>query len=388
MTVIAQTLRAARVPPFHAMAMSRLASEREAAGHAVLHLEVGQPGTPAPAAARHAVIRHLERADPMGYTNAAGLISLRQRIARLYLDRHSVHIDPSRVMVVGGASAGFSLAFLTCFDAGARVGVIEPGYPCYRNTLLALGAVPVPIPVGADTRWAPTVPMLEAAGPLDGVVVASPSNPTGTMLSRDTMSSIVEWCATHGTQLVSDEIYHGITYDGIAHSALEAGDDVVVVNSFSKYYSMTGWRLGWTVVPDRLVDAIERFQQNFYICASHIAQVAGLAALDAGDELDAHVRRYAAQRQLLVDGLAHAGTDQVAAADGAFYVYADVGSITHALGIDSSALCHRWLDELSIATTPGIDFDLARGDRFVRFSYAGSADDIAAACDRLARWRR
>jgi aspartate/methionine/tyrosine aminotransferase len=290
------------------------------------------------------------------------------------------------VLVVAGASAGFTLAFLAAFDPGHRVGIVEPGYPCYRNTLLALGIEPVAIAVDATTRWAPTAELLDAAGPLDGLVIASPSNPTGTVLADDRLAEIVGWCATNGTQLIADEIYHGLTYDVPAPSVLAHTGDAVVINSFSKYFSMTGWRLGWMVCPPQLIDTVERLQQNLYICAPHASQVAGLAALDAGDELDRHVARYAANRSVLIDGLAGAGITHIAEADGAFYVYADVSHITQTAGIDSVALCHRWLDELSIAATPGIDFDLARGARFVRFSYAGDGDALVEAGRRLQAW--
>ncbi|MCU1366640.1 MAG: putative aspartate aminotransferase, partial [Ilumatobacteraceae bacterium] len=254
--------------------------------------------------------------------------------------------------------------------------------PCYRNTLVALGVEPVPIPVGPATRWAPTVELLEAAGPLDGLIVASPSNPTGTVLDPSTLAALAAHCRARGVQLISDEIYHGITYTGAAPSALAHDDSAVVINSFSKYFSMTGWRLGWVVTPDALTDAFERLQQNLYICAPHVSQVVGLAAFDAQPELDGHVDRYRSNRALLLDGLAAAGITDVAEADGAFYVYADVSHLT----ADSMELCGRWLDELGVASTPGLDFDTARGHRFARFSYAGSADDIGAACMRLGGW--
>lgn len=378
-----EALRAAEVPPFHAMAMSSAASRREAEGHHVLHLEVGQPSTPLPAAARDEVIRHLMSGDAMGYTNAAGLMSLRRRIARHYADGDGVTVDAERVTVVAGASAGFSLAFLAAFDAGQRVGIIEPGYPCYRNTLLALGVQPVSIAVDASTRWAPTPELLDAAGPLDGLVIASPSNPTGTALGTAAMASVVRWCAGHEVQLIADEIYRGITYGVEAPTVLAHTDQAVVVNSFSKYYTMTGWRLGWMVVPAHLADAVERLQQNLHICASHVSQIAGMAAFDCTAELDGHVLRYAANRQLLVHGLAAAGLSTIADADGAFYVYADVSHLTG----DSFDLCQRWLAELDLAATPGIDFDIARGRHWVRFSYAGAADDLALACERLQGWR-
>ena len=386
-SMLRQALRAADVPPFHAMAMARRAGEVEARGQRVFHLEVGQPATGAPAAARAAVVAAMERADPLGYTNAPGSMALRRRICRHYAEAYGVEVATDDVIVVAGASAGFTLAFLAAFDAGDRVGVLEPGYPCYRNALLALGVEPVAIPVGPDTRWAPTPELLAAAGELDGLVIASPSNPTGTVLSAERMAAVVQWCATNNVQLIADEIYHGITYAGPATTVLAATRDAVLVNSFSKYFSMTGWRLGWMVLPQHLRDAVERLQQNIYICAPHVSQVAGLAAFDATAELDGHVQRYASNRQLLTAGLAAAGITQVAAADGAFYVYADVTELATEAG-DSMALCYQWLDGLGVAATPGLDFDLARGHRLVRFSYAGAAADIAEACDRLAQWVR
>ena len=378
---LAASLRAASVPSFHAMAMARLASEREATGHRVFHLEVGQPATPAPPSAITAGVTAMQR-DPLGYTNAGGLLALRRRISRHYTDWYDTDVPTERVMIVAGASAGFSLAFLACFDAGQRVGVLEPGYPCYRNTLLALGVEPVPIPVGPATRWAPTAALLEAAGPLDGLIVASPSNPTGTVLDAATLQMLAAHCRERSIRLISDEIYHGITYTGAAPTMAAHADDAVVINSFSKYFSMTGWRLGWVVAPDPLVDAFERLQQNFYICAPHISQVVGLAAFDAQPQLDGYVDGYRRSRAMLLDGLAAAGIIDVADADGAFYVYADVSHLTD----DSMQLCHRWLDELGLACTPGLDFDTTRGHRFVRFSYAGSADQIGAACAALGGW--
>ncbi len=386
--LLAEAVRAATVPPFHAMEMGRLASELEAAGQRVLHLEVGQPATAAPAAARDAVARHLQSGHPLGYTNAAGLLSLRRRIALHHRERYGIEVAADDVLVVGGASAGFTLAFLAAFDPGDRVGVLEPGYPCYRNVLLALGIEPVAIPVDSATRWAPTPELLDAAGPLRGLVVASPSNPTGTVLAAHTLATITAWCRDRGVQLIADEIYHGITFNGPAPTVLAATREAVVINSFSKYFSMTGWRLGWMVVPAHLRDAVERLQQNVYICAPHVSQVAGLAAFDAADELEGHVRRYAANREVLVDGLAASGFGRIAAADGAFYVYADTSHITDLPSVGgSSALCRRWLYELGVAATPGLDFDLARGERFVRFSYAGPGADVAEACARLAGWR-
>ncbi len=377
--MIEAALRASAVPPFHAMAMSRKAATLEASGRRVLHLEVGQPSTPLPHLARDAVRAHLD--EPLGYTNAAGLHSLRQRLA----DRYD-GVDPGRILVVAGASAGFTLAFLTLFEPGDRVAVLEPGYPCYRNTLLALGMHPVAIPVGPQSRWAPTPAHLEAAGDLRGLVLASPSNPTGTVLADDALAAITAACRARGIAVIADEIYHGIVDGPPAPHVLDHHPDAFVVNSFSKYWSMTGWRVGWVVVPHTLVDTVERLQQNLYICAPHVSQVAALAALDATDELDGHVARYRENRSIVIDGLAVAGITDIAPADGAFYVYAHVPHLTTALGIDSLQLTARWLHEVGVAATSGVDFDLARGHEYVRFSYAGAGGDLAEACDLLAGW--
>jgi aspartate/methionine/tyrosine aminotransferase len=375
--VIAAAVRAAAVAPFHAMAMSREASRLEAAGRRVLHLEVGQPSTPLPAVARDAVVAHLD--DPLGYTNAAGLQRLREGIASRY---DGVAAD--RVLVVAGASAGFTLAFVALFEPGDRVGVVEPGYPCYRNALVALGVEPVAIPVGPESRWAPTADHLDAAGHLDGLVIASPSNPTGTVLGDDALAAITAACRERGVAVVADEIYHGIVDGPPAPRVLDHDPDVVVVNSFSKYWSMTGWRVGWMVVPPSLIDTVERLQQNLYICAPHVSQVAASAALDADDELRGHVERYARNRAALIGGLARAGITDIAPADGAFYVYAHVPELTTARGIDSTELTSQWLHRLGVAATPGVDFDLVRGAAHVRFSCAGTMDDIVEACDLLA----
>jgi aspartate/methionine/tyrosine aminotransferase len=369
------------IPPFHAMGMARLAYEVEARGASVVHLEVGQPSSPAPAAVRAAAAHALESGQ-IGYTSSPGLPSLRAAIARHYAAWYGVEVDPLRVIVTAGASAAFTLAFLSCFDPGDRVGVVEPGYPCYRNTLLALGVEPVALPVGPATRWALTSELVAAAGPLAGLVVASPSNPTGTVLPCERLRKLAAWCDAEGVRLVSDEIYHGITYGQRAETALSCSRDSVVVNSFSKYFSMTGWRLGWIIAPPDVTAAAERFQQNLYICAPTLSQLAAAAAFGATDELDAHVARYAENRRLLLAGLQRCGLDDVAAADGAFYVYADVSALTD----DSMALCRQWIEEIGVATTPGIDFDLARGARYVRFSYSGRAEDIDEACQRLAAW--
>ena len=352
----------------------------EAAGRSLVRMEVGQPGTGAPRAARDALARAM-RDGPLGYTVALGLPALRARIAALYGAWYGLDLDPRRVVVTAGASAGFLLAFTALFDAGARVGVGLPGYPSYRAILRALSLEPVGIETGAASRFQPRPG--DVAG-LDGLVVASPANPTGTMLDRAALGALAAACREAGAALISDEIYHGIQFGDRAVSALEVDDGATVVNSFSKYFSMTGWRIGWLVVPADMVRTYERLAQNMFICAPHPSQVAALAALDASDELDANLAVYAANRRLLIDGLPAAGLGRFAPPDGAFYVYAD----TAAIGDDSAALCTDILEGAGVALTPGVDFDPSRGRGSVRFSYACGSDDVERALDRLVRHAR
>ena len=373
------------ISPFYVMQIAALAQEQMLNGVKVLHLEVGQPSGGAPVGAREAAASAmLDRS--LGYTSSPGTPELRARISRHYQDTYGVSVDPRRISVVAGASGGFVLAFLACFDVGSRVAVTEPGYPCYRNTLLALGCEPVGIPIGPETGYRLTAPAIEAAirdgGRLDGLVIASPSNPTGTVLSADDLAAIIGVCETNDVTLIADEIYHGITFDAPASSALQHTNNVVVLNSFSKYFGMTGWRLGWVVTPPELFEPIERLAQNLYICAPHVSQIAGLAAFDCAEELDLRVDEFAQKRRILLHGLHAAGFDSIAPSDGAFYAYVDVSKYTD----DSWGLCQRWLSELGIACTPGIDFDPVRGHHFVRFSYAGLPADIAEAMRRLASW--
>jgi aspartate/methionine/tyrosine aminotransferase len=372
----------AAISPFYVMEVMRAAEERERAGGEVLHLEVGQPSSGAPATVVAAAHAALDSGDPLGYTGALGTAGLRAAIARHYHDWYGVDVDPARVVVTTGASASCVLAFLSAFDAGDRVAVTSPGYPCYRNMLAAFGAEVVDVAVDAGTRFQAAPPALNQHGPLHGVVVASPSNPTGTMLNAPAMAALTAWCRERDTLLVSDEIYHGITYDAAAPTALAHSDEVFVVGSFSKYFSMTGWRLGWLVVPERFLGPVERLAQNLYISPPTLSQVAAVAAFDAHDELAANVERYACNRQVLLDGLPLAGLTGLAPADGAFYIWAGVGHLTD----DSQALCAAWLDDLGIAATPGLDFDPARGRGYVRFSFAGSTADVAEAVARLQAW--
>jgi len=371
--------RAAAVESFIVMDVMEAARAEEARGRHVVHMEVGQPGTPAPAAARAALAAAMERSS-LGYTVALGLPELRARIARLYRDWYGVDLDPGRVVVTAGSSAGFILAFTSLFDRGDRVAVGEPGYPSYRNILRALDLVPVGIPTGPEDRFQPRP--AELTPDLAGALVASPANPTGTMLAHSELAALIERARELGIGFVSDEIYHGLHYGARAVSALEISDEVYVINSFSKYFSMTGWRIGWMVVPQAHVRRIERLIQNLFICAPHASQVAALAALDATEELEKNRAVYRANRALLLEGLPKAGFGHIAPPDGAFYVYADVSELTD----DSRALAARILAEAGVAVTPGLDFDPVRGARTLRFSYAGSTADIAEGLRRLEAW--
>ncbi|MGF1641555.1 MAG: pyridoxal phosphate-dependent aminotransferase [Rhodospirillales bacterium] len=372
------------IAPFIVMDVMRAANQSAAAGADVLHLEVGQPSTPAPAPVR-AAARAALASDRLGYTDAFGLEPLRRRIARHYRDDHGVDVDWRRVMVTTGSSGAFVIGFLAAFDVGDRVALASPGYPAYRNILAALGVEVVDLPTGPEGNFQPTPADLDAVdGALDGLIVASPSNPTGTMLRRGELEALVAYASDRGLRLVSDEIYHGITYGESAATALAFTDRAIVVNSFSKYYSMTGWRIGWMVLPESLLRSAECLAQNLFISAPTLSQRAALVAFDCRPELDGHVARYARNRDVLLRELPKAGFGELAAAEGAFYLYADVSGITD----DSDALCRRILAETGVATTPGIDFDPARGRRFVRFSFAGAAADIDEAARRLIARRR
>ena len=376
--------RRGAVPPFIAMEVLRDANERAARGENVLHLEVGQPSTGAPRAVIEAAKRSLDR-DQLGYTEALGIPLLRQRIARHYRDMYGLSIDPARVVVTTGSSGAFLLSFLAAFDPGDRVALAAPGYPAYRNILVALGITPVNLLTGVETRFQPTPALLDQIDdPVDGLIIASPSNPAGTMIDADSLRRLHEYCQARQIRLVSDEIYHGITYGMKPTTALAFGDDAIVINSFSKYFSMTGWRLGWMIAPTELLRPIECLAQNLFISPPTLPQIAASAVFECRDELEANVRRYAENRELLLLQLPRAGFDRLAPADGAFYIYADVSRLTN----DSDEFCRRMLADTGVAATPGLDFDAERGHQFIRFSFAGSAADIAAAADRLLAWRK
>jgi aspartate/methionine/tyrosine aminotransferase len=371
-----------RIPPFIVMEVMQAAADRAASGKDVIHLEVGQPSTGAPRKVIEAAHAALD-AQVLGYTLPFGNGKLRLRIAGHYRDRHGASVPAERIAVTVGSSGAFLLAFLAAFDPGDRVGIAAPGYSCYRQILTAVGCEVVSIPVGPSTGSKLTVEALAGVGDIDGLIVASPSNPTGGVLSRDELAALIEWCRARGVRLVSDEIYHGITY-GVEAATAADSPDVITINSFSKYFSMTGWRLGWMVVPPDLVRGIEVLAQNLFISPPSLSQAACVAAFDCADELDGHVARYARNREILLNELPRAGFDQLAPAEGAFYIYADVSRYTN----DSGAFCKRILAETGIACTPGIDFDPAEGHRYLRLAYPRSEAEVAEAARRLKAWKK
>lgn len=365
------------VDPFIVMDVMEAARKAEEAGRRIIHMEVGQPSTGAPVAAQQALVRALEN-DALGYTVALGIPALRERIARMYGEWYNVDLDPGRVVVTSGSSGAFLLAFTALFDSGDRVGIGAPGYPSYRQILHALGLTPVDIETAAENRLQPVPSDLSGLN-LAGLMVASPANPTGTMLNRDAMAALIGATQEAGAAFISDEIYHGIEYEAKAVTALELTNDAYVINSFSKYFSMTGWRVGWMVVPEDHVRVVERLAQNMFICAPHASQVAALAAMDCEEELQANLAVYARNRQLMLEGLPKAGFSKIAPPDGAFYVYADVSELTQ----DSRAFAAEILEKAGVAVTPGLDFDPVRGATTLRFSYARSTADIEEGLSRL-----
>lgn len=374
------------IDSFIVMDVMRAAAEKEAVGERVIHMEVGQPATAAPKAAREALRQALD-SNSLGYTLALGMEPLRARIAQNYRDTYGLDVSTERIVVTTGSSAGFILAFLALFDHGDTVALPSPGYPCYRQILRALGQQPVMIETGPNTRWMPTPEAVEAAHlekGIRGLLIASPANPTGTMLEPERLTKICETCQRLGLWFISDEIYHGLTYEAPAATALAHNDDAIVINSFSKYFSMTGWRVGWMVVPDRLIRVVERLAQNLYISAPAASQIAALGAFDGKDELEANKRVYAENRELLLAGLPKIGFDRIVPADGAFYLYCDVSHLTD----DSRAFAAQMLNDVGVATTPGLDFDAERGVQYLRFSYAGATGDMEEAVKRLTNWRR
>lgn len=373
-----------RVEPFIAMEVMREANLLESGGAQVLHLEVGQPGTKAPLLAREAAKTAIDELA-LGYTDALGIPALRERIARHYKDFYGEPVTAERIAVTTGSSGGFILSFLAVFDAGDRVALAVPGYPAYFNTLEALGLEIVPLETGPENRWAPTPEQVIAAHrakPLAGLLLASPGNPTGTMLLPDDLKALAHVAGENGIRLISDEIYHGLTYDADAETALKYTDQAIIVNSFSKYYSMTGWRIGWLVLPPDLVKPIERLAQSLYISIPAASQHAAIAAFDATQELEANKTVYAANRDLLMKRLPEIGLGTFLPMDGAFYAYIDVSAYTN----DSRDFAEKLLREAHVALTPGADFDRVNGNRYVRLSFAGTNATIADALDRIGNW--
>lgn len=381
-----RTALRAGIPPFHVMDVWLAAAERQRSHGDLVNLSAGQPSVGAPEPVRAAAAAALQ-ANELGYTVALGIPELRSAIAGSYADRYGLDVDPDDVVVTTGSSGGFLLAFLACFDAGDRVAIASPGYPCYRNILTALGCEVVEIPCGPETRFQPTAAMLaEIEGPLAGVIVASPANPTGTVMEPAELAAIAAWCDAAGVRLISDEVYHGLVYEGAPQTscAWETSRNAVVANSFSKYFAMTGWRLGWLLVPPALRRAVDCLTGNFTICPPVLAQYAAVAAFtpEAIAESDGHLRHYAANRELLLGGLRSMGIEKLAPTDGAFYVYADLAEHTD----DSLGFCARLLADTGLALTPGVDFDTERGNTFVRLSFAGPTADIDEALRRLRGW--
>ena len=368
------------VDPFIVMDVMEAARQAEAAGRHIIHMEVGQPATPAPLGARNA-LRDSLNATAMGYTVALGLPELRGKISELYGEWYDVDLDPNRVIVTSGSLAGFLLSFTSLFDTGDRVGIGAPGYPSYRQILKALDLTAVDIPTSSANKFQPHPSDFEDLS-LNGLLVASPSNPTGTMLTRRELGALIEATERSEAAFISDEIYHGIEYETKAVSALEITNNCYVINSFSKYFSMTGWRVGWMVVPENHIRQVERLAQNMFICAPHASQVVALAAMECREELTAYQAVYQKNRRLMIEGLPKAGFDRIAPPDGAFYIYADISHLTS----DSLSFAREILQEAGVAVTPGLDFDTQRGAGSLRFSYAGSSEDIQEGLHRLTQF--
>ncbi len=372
------------VPPFMVMDVMAAAARLEAQGRRIIHMEVGQPAAGAPATAIAAARAALSSAR-LGYTETLGITSLRRRIAHAYAEWHGLDIDPARIVVTTGSSAGFILAFLSAFETGDRVAVALPGYPPYRHILTALGCEPVGIETSAETRWSMSGETLLAhhrIKPLKGVVVGSPANPSGTMMTASALTELIRCAEDAGIVVISDEIYHGLDYAFAAECAARISSDVIISNSFSKYFCMTGWRIGWMVVPQPLVRAIERLQQNLAISVPTLSQIAAEAAFDGREELETVRRGYEENRRILLEGLPRVGLDSFLPADGAFYLYADVSRFT----TDSFAFATRMLEEAGVAATPGVDFDPLRGRNFLRLCYAGAREEMREAVERIGTW--
>ena len=370
------------VDPFIVMDVMEAAREAEESGRRIIHMEVGQPGTPAPKQATNSVVESMTN-NNLGYTVALGLPELRKRISELYGEWYNVDINPKRIAITPGSSSAFVASFTSLFDSGDRVGIAAPGYPSYKQILKALDLVPVTIQTIMGNRFQP-LPQNLPNNDLSGFLIASPANPTGSMLDYKSLSDLIHISQENNISFISDEIYHGIEYEKKAVTALEITDDCYVINSFSKYFSMTGWRIGWIIVPENHIRQIESIVQNMFICAPHVSQVAAIAAMDAKDELEYNMSVYRENRSLMIEGLAKAGFTEIAPPDGAFYIYADISKFSN----NSFKFARDILDEAGIAITPGFDFDAERGNETIRFSYAGTTDDMKEGLSRLYKFMK
>tara|TARA_B100001029_G_C15040765_1_gene443456 strand:+ start:584 stop:1735 length:1152 start_codon:yes stop_codon:yes gene_type:complete len=370
------------VDPFIVMDVMEAAREAEESGRRIIHMEVGQPGTPAPKQATNSVVESMTK-NNLGYTVALGLPELRKRISELYGEWYNVDINPKRIAITPGSSSAFVASFTSLFDSGDRVGIAAPGYPSYKQILKALDLVPVTIQTIIENRFQP-LPQNLPNNDLSGFLIASPANPTGSMLDYKSLSDLIHISQENNISFISDEIYHGIEYEKKAVTALEITDDCYVINSFSKYFSMTGWRIGWIIVPENHIRQIESIVQNMFICAPHVSQVAAIAAMDAKDELEYNMSVYRENRSLMIEGLAKAGFTEIAPPDGAFYIYADISKFSN----NSFKFARDILDEAGIAITPGFDFDAERGNETIRFSYAGTTDDMKEGLSRLYKFMK
>ena len=370
------------VDPFIVMDVMENARKAEEGGRKIIHMEVGQPSTAAPSDALKQTSQMM-KSNPLGYTVALGLPELRKKISDLYGHWYNLDLDPARVIITSGSSGAFILSFTALFDAGARVGIGAPGYPSYRQILKSLGVLPIDIETNFENKFQPTKNDIVTRN-LDGLLVASPSNPTGTMLGKDELANLIDTSHAIGASFISDEIYHGIQYEKKAVSALEVTNECYVINSFSKFFSMTGWRVGWMVVPQDHIRVVERLAQNLFICSPHVSQVAALEAMSCEDELFHNIDIYRENRQIIMDGLLNMGFQNFAPPDGAFYFYIDISKYSD----DSLSFCNDILQEVGVAITPGVDFDPERGKTTIRISYARSTDEVKQGMIRLGQFMK
>ena len=370
----------AHLPPFMAMDVMRLASEKQAAGEDVIHLEVGQPASSAPQAVMEKLVETMAEPSTHGYGLPMGQLALRTRLSQHYQNWYGLDVPVERLAITVGSSTAFAISFMAAFDEGDEIAIPVPGYPAYRNLMLGLGLKPVNIPAGPDEGWMPKLKEMESWDRLpDGLMIASPHNPTGVIIPPEELRKIARWCDEKGVRLISDEIYHGLNYSGECDSVLRYTKNAIIVNSLSKYFSMTGWRIGWMIVPEELVQAVERLAQNLYIAAPTPNQMAAVMAFDCKDELDGHTARYKTNREILLSGLSPEFLGNHAPCDGAFYLYADVSALTD----DSIAFAAELLEQTGVATTPGVDFDPENGHRYLRLSFAGATESMHEAVKRI-----